>query len=120
MSGAMDIVIGAGVESMSRVPIGSTTDPGPGEAYGPTVHARFEFIHQGLSAEEIARRWDIGRDEMDAFALQSHRRAARAQDEGRFAAELVRPVAPRAPTATPPSTPTRVSGATRASRSSAA
>ena len=55
MSGAMDIVIGAGVESMSRVPIGSTTDPGPGEAYGPTVHARFEFIHQGLSAEEIAR-----------------------------------------------------------------
>ena len=89
MSGAMDIVIGAGVESMSRVPIGSTTDPGPGEAYGPTVHARFEFIHQGLSAEEIARRWDIGRDEMDAFALQSHRRAARAQDEGRFADELV-------------------------------
>src|SRR5580704_17361559 len=84
MSGAMDIAIGAGVESMSRVPIGSTTDPGPGEAYGPTVHDRFEFIHQGLSAEEIARRWDIGRDEMDAFALQSHRRAARAQDEGRF------------------------------------
>jgi acetyl-CoA acyltransferase len=71
------------------VPIGSTTDPGPGEAYGPTVQARFEFIHQGLSAEEIATRWDIGRDEMDAFALQSHRRAARAQDEGRFAHELV-------------------------------
>jgi acetyl-CoA acetyltransferase family protein len=89
MSGAMDIVIGAGVESMSRVPIGSTTDPGPGEAYGPTVHQRFEFIHQGLSAEEIARRWDIGRDEMDAFALQSHRRAAHAQDEGRFWRELV-------------------------------
>jgi len=89
MSGAMDIVIGAGVESMSRVPIGSTTDPGPGEAYGPTVFARFEFIHQGLSAEEIARRWKIGRDEMDTFALQSHRRAALAQDEGRFAHELV-------------------------------
>jgi acetyl-CoA acyltransferase len=89
MSGAMDIVIGAGVESMSRVPIGSTTDPGPGEAYGPTVHARFEFIHQGLSAEKIARRWTIGRDEMDAFALGSHQRAARAQDEGRFARELV-------------------------------
>ena len=89
MSGAMDIVIGAGVESMSRVPIGSTTEPGPGEAYGPTVHARYEFIHPGLSAEEIARRWDIGRDEMDAFALESHRRAARAHDEGRFARELV-------------------------------
>jgi acetyl-CoA acetyltransferase family protein len=89
MAGAMDIVIGAGVESMSRVPIGSTTEPGPGEAYGPTVHARYEFIHQGLSAEEIARRWDVGRDEMDAFALESHRRAARAQDEGRFASEIV-------------------------------
>jgi len=89
MSGAMDIVIGAGIESMTRVPIGSTTDPGPGAAYGPTVHARFAFIHQGLSAEEIARRWDIGRDEMDAFALESHRRAGRAHDEGRFANELL-------------------------------
>jgi len=89
MSGAMDIVIGAGVEAMTRVPIGSTTDPGPGEAYGPTVHARYEFIHQGLSAEEIARRWGVSREEMDAFALQSHLRAARAQDEGRFEHEMV-------------------------------
>ena len=54
MSGAMDVVIGGGVEAMSRVPIGSTTEHGPGEAYGPTVHQRFDFIHQGLSAEEIA------------------------------------------------------------------
>ncbi len=89
MSGAMDIAIGAGIESMTRVPIGSTTEPGPGEAYGPTVHARYQFIHQGLSAEEIARRWKIGRPEMDAFALESHRRAAQAQDEGRFAHEIV-------------------------------
>jgi len=89
MSGAMDVVIGAGVESMSRVPIGSTTDPGPGEAYGPTVHSRFDFIHQGLSAEEIAKRWGIERDEMDQFALESHRRAALAQDEGRFGSEIL-------------------------------
>jgi acetyl-CoA acetyltransferase family protein len=89
MAGAMDVVIGAGVESMSRVPIGSTTDPGPGEAYGPSVHARYEFIHQGLSAEEIARRWKITRDDMDELALESHRRAAAAQDEGRFASEIV-------------------------------
>jgi len=89
MAGAMDVVIGAGVESMSRVPIGSTTDPGPGEAYGPSVLARYQFIHQGLSAEEIARRWEISRDEMDAFALESHRRAAQAQDEGRFEHEIV-------------------------------
>jgi acetyl-CoA acyltransferase len=89
MSGAMDVVIGAGVESMSRVPIGATTEPGPGEAYGPTVHARYEFIHQGLSAEEIARRWAIGREEMDEYALRSHKLAAVAQDEGRFDPETL-------------------------------
>jgi acetyl-CoA acyltransferase len=89
MSGAMDIAIGAGVESMTRVPIGSTTDPGPGEAYGPIVHARYQFIHQGLSAEEIAERWGVTRPQMDAFALESHRRAAVAQDEGRFAHEII-------------------------------
>ncbi len=94
MSGAMDIAIGAGVESMSRVPIGSTTDPGPGEAYGPTVHERFDFIHQGMSAEEIAKRWHISRDAMDRFALESHERAVRAIDEGRFENEIV-PLATR-------------------------
>jgi acetyl-CoA acetyltransferase family protein len=94
MSGAMDIVIGAGIESMSRVPIGSTTDPGPGEAYGPTVHGRYSFIHQGLSAEEIAARWKVDRPEMDALALESHRRAAQAQDEGRFAHEIIPLAAP--------------------------
>jgi acetyl-CoA acetyltransferase family protein len=94
MSGAMDIAIGAGVESMSRVPIGSTTESGPGEAYGPTVHGRFDFIHQGLCAEEIANRWDISRDEMDRLALQSHERAIRAHDEGRFENEIV-PLATR-------------------------
>jgi acetyl-CoA acetyltransferase family protein len=89
MSGAMEIVIGAGIESMSRVPIGSTTEPGPGEAYGPLYLERFELIHQGECAEEIARRWKIGREEMDRFALTSHQRAARATDEGRFANEIV-------------------------------
>jgi acetyl-CoA acyltransferase len=94
MSGAMDIVIGGGVEAMSRVPIGSTTEPGPGEAYGPTVHDRFQFIHQGLSAEEIARRWGISREAMDRFALQSHDRAARAIAQGRFDNEIM-PLATR-------------------------
>ncbi len=76
MSGAMDIVIGAGVESMTRVPIGATTEPGPGEAYGPRVLKRFDFIHQGLSAERIAEKWGVSRDEMDRFALESHERGA--------------------------------------------
>jgi acetyl-CoA acyltransferase len=89
MSGAMDIAIGAGIESMSRVPIGSTTEPGPGEAYGPLYKEHFELIHQGECAEEIARRWDVSRDDMDRFALTSHQRAARATDEGRFKNEIV-------------------------------
>ena len=89
MAGAMDVAVGAGIESMSRVPIGSTTDPGPGEAYGPLYRERFELIHQGECAEEIARRWNIEREEMDEFALRSHQRAARATEEGRFAGEIV-------------------------------
>jgi acetyl-CoA acetyltransferase family protein len=88
MAGAMDVAIGAGIESMSRVPIGSTTDPGPGEAYGPLYLERFELVHQGECAQEIARRWKISREEMDAFALRSHQRAARATDEGRFEHEI--------------------------------
>ena len=89
MAGAMDVVIGGGVESMTRVPIGSTTDPGPGEAYGPLYLQRFQLIHQGMCAEEIARRWDVSREEMDAFALESHRRASEAVEAGRFSGEVV-------------------------------
>ncbi|MHB1584636.1 MAG: thiolase family protein [Acidimicrobiales bacterium] len=89
MAGAMDVVIGGGVECMTRVPIGSTTEPGPGEPYGPRYLERFELVHQGECAEEIARRWRVSRDEMDAFALESHRRAAVATDEGRFEREIV-------------------------------
>ena len=97
VSGAMDIVIGGGVEAMSRVPIGSTTEHGPGEAYGPTVHERFDFIHQGLCAEEIARRWGICREDMDRFALESHDRAARAIAEGAVRATRSSPWPPAGP-----------------------
>ena len=89
ISGAMDVVIGAGIESMTRVPIGSTTEPGPGEAYGPRVLGRYAFVHQGLSAEMIADKWGISREEMDHYALGSHEKAARAIDEGRFDNEIV-------------------------------
>jgi acetyl-CoA acyltransferase len=89
ISGAMDVVIGAGVESMSRVPIGSTTEPGPGEAYGPMYLQHYALVHQGECAEEIARRWSVSRADMDVFALESHRRAAVATDEGRFKNEIV-------------------------------
>jgi acetyl-CoA acyltransferase len=89
LSGSMDIAIGGGVESMTRVPIGATTDPGPGEAYGPLYLERHKLIHQGECAEEIARRWRVGREEMDVFSLESHRRAAAATDEGRFKNEIL-------------------------------
>jgi acetyl-CoA acetyltransferase family protein len=88
-AGAMEVAIGAGIEAMTRVPIGSTTEHGPGEAYGPLYKAKFELIHQGECAEEIARRWSITREEMDAFGYESHQRAARATAEGRFDNELL-------------------------------
>ncbi len=88
ISGAMDVVIAGGVESMTRVPIGSTTDPGPGEPYGPMYRQHYELIHQGECAEEIARRWKLSREDMDVFALESHRRAAAATDEGHFKNEI--------------------------------
>jgi acetyl-CoA acyltransferase len=89
LSGAMDIVVGAGVESMSRVPIGSTTEPHDHEAYGPLYKENFELIHQGQCAEEIATRWGITREEMDDLAFTSHERALRAQTEGRFDDEIM-------------------------------
>ena len=89
MAGAYDIVIAAGVESMSRVPIGSArmgADP-----FGPLVEARYEggLIGQGVSAEIVAARWGVSRDEMDAYAAESHRRAAATAAAGGFDAEIV-------------------------------
>ena len=89
MAGAMEVVIAGGVEAMSRVPIGATTEHGPGDAYGPAVHERFDFIHQGMCAEEIAGRWGIDREQMDRFALESHQRAFKASSGGRFDDEIV-------------------------------
>ena len=93
MAGAYDIVIAAGVESMTRVPFWSNV-PDRSEAYGPRFRARYglgpdDFIDQGASGEIVADKWEISREELDAFALQSHLRAARATDEGRFAREIV-------------------------------
>ena len=88
MAGAYDVVIAAGVESMTRVPMGSSMLPGQ-QAFGPRMSARYDLVPQGISAELIAEKWDIGREENDQFALESHRRAARATDEGRFENEIV-------------------------------
>ncbi|CAO5188900.1 Steroid 3-ketoacyl-CoA thiolase FadA6 [Frankia sp. AiPs1] len=89
IAGAYDIVIACGVESMSRVPMGSQTagqDP-----FGPGIHARYPegLASQGIGAELIAARWKLDRDALDAFSARSHQLAAAAAAAGDFAAEIV-------------------------------
>src|SRR3954452_23220557 len=89
-SGAHDVMIGAGVEHMGRVPMGSNLGGGEfGTPFPPELMDRYELIPQGLSAELIADEWEIPRSEMDELGLRSHQLAARATDEGRFDAEIV-------------------------------
>jgi acetyl-CoA acyltransferase len=84
MSGAMDLVVGAGVENMTRVEMGA--DAG---SFSDTVYDRFDIVAQGVSAELIAERYEFSRGDLDALALQSHQRAIKAIDEGYFAREIL-------------------------------
>ena len=101
MAGAYDVVIAAGVESMTRVPMGSTILNGPGKPFGPLMTQRYlpagGLVPQGLAAERVAEKWGLSREALDAYSVESHRRAARATDEGRFAREIV-PVTVETPT----------------------
>jgi acetyl-CoA acyltransferase len=83
-AGQLDLVISAGVEMMSRVPMGSN-----GGDLSDKLLERWEIVPQGISAEVLADEWGFSREELDAFSLESHRRAAAAADEGRFDAEIV-------------------------------
>ncbi len=89
VAGACDVVIACGVESMSRVPIGSNVLPGS-DPFGPGVADRYPdgLVPQGISAELIAAKWDLSRAELDEFSAASHQRAAAAQAGGLFAGEL--------------------------------
>jgi acetyl-CoA acetyltransferase family protein len=87
-SGVCDITIAAGVESMSRVPMGSTVLQGPGTPYPPELLEQYDLVNQGLAAEMIAEQWGISRQQADAFATESHRRAAAAQAAGHFDREI--------------------------------
>ncbi|NOY56762.1 MAG: thiolase family protein [Actinobacteria bacterium] len=89
MAGVYDVVIAAGVESMTRVPMGVTASQGPGYPFGTKVTQRYDLVPQGLSAEMIADEWDLSRERLDEISLASQRRAARATDEGRFKSEIV-------------------------------
>jgi len=88
MAGAYDIVIAAGVESMSRVPLGSSV---AGADVPAGIRARYPegLVNQGISAELIAHKWGFSRDELDAFAAESHRRAADAAARGDFDSQVV-------------------------------
>ncbi|AUS34703.1 thiolase family protein [Rhodococcus qingshengii] len=89
IAGAYDIVIAAGVESMSRVPMGTTTMGK--DASGPGVAARYPegLVNQGISAELIAAKWKLDRDALDSFSAQSHQRAAEAAAKGLFDKEIL-------------------------------
>src|SRR5687768_16120897 len=83
-SGQLDMVVSAGVEMMSRVPMGSN-----GGDLSDRLTDRWQIVPQGISAEVIAREWDLSREALDAYSLESHRRALAAIDEGRFENEIV-------------------------------
>jgi len=89
-SGHQDLVVAAGVESMTRVPMGSDMFLN-GDMVMPaeSVQWRFSIVPQGVSAELVAKRFELERAELDAFSLESHNRAAAAQDAGKFDAEIV-------------------------------
>jgi acetyl-CoA C-acetyltransferase len=93
-SGAADLVLACGVESMSRVPLGSNTSAGPGRAIPKSYFARYEFATQFEGAERIADKWGVTRGDADAFGLSSQRRAGRAREEGWFEPEIVAIEAP--------------------------
>jgi acetyl-CoA acetyltransferase family protein len=83
-SGQLDLVVSAGVEMMSRVPMGSN-----GGDLSDRLLERWQIVPQGISAEVIAEEWGIEREELDAFSLESHRRAIAAIDGGKFEDEIV-------------------------------
>ena len=88
IAGAYDVVIASGIESMSRVPIGSQSLGK--DFFGSGVGGRYPegLVPQGISAELIAAKWNLSRQDLDAFAAESHRRAAQAWADGRFARDV--------------------------------
>jgi acetyl-CoA acyltransferase len=87
LSGQYDVAVAGGVESMTRVPMGSSVGANVGFPMGPKFFARYEGqqINQGLGAEMIAERWGLSRTEVDEFSISSHEKAAAAIDSGAFA-----------------------------------
>jgi acetyl-CoA acyltransferase len=90
VAGQYDVVVAGGVESMSRVPMGSSIGGGGANPFGDKFLARYDgkFPNQGVGAEMIAERWGFSRTQVDEFSVGSHEKAAAAQQEGRFDGQI--------------------------------
>jgi acetyl-CoA acyltransferase len=86
LAGDMDCVIAAGVENMTRVPMFSSMQ---GTQWSEKLTSKYEMVHQGESAERIAEKWRLSRLDLDQFAYESHEKAVKAQEEGRFDREIM-------------------------------
>ncbi len=93
MSGSQDVVIAAGVECMTRVPLGANMSSGSGVPFGPAMTERYwergGIVPQGISAEMIAEMWSLSREELDSYSYRSHMRAQQARAERRFDREII-------------------------------
>jgi acetyl-CoA acyltransferase len=88
-AGHLDVVVAAGVEHMTRVPMGSNLGSAGWGAVNEKIADRWPIVPQGISAEVIAEEWGLTREALDEYSLESHRRAVAAIDEGRFEQEIV-------------------------------
>jgi acetyl-CoA acyltransferase len=88
-AGHLDLVVAAGVEHMTRVPMGSNLGDAGWGAVNEKIGERWPIVPQGISAEVLAEEWGLSREQLDAYSYESHRRAVAAIDEGRFENEIV-------------------------------
>ena len=88
-AGHLDVVVAAGVEHMTRVPMGSNLGDLGWGAVNEKIGERWPIVPQGISAEVLAEEWNLSREALDEYSLESHRRAVAAIDEGRFEREIV-------------------------------
>jgi acetyl-CoA acyltransferase len=91
IAGSYDVAVACGVESMTRIPMGASAANGPGRPFGPAMMKRYNNAHfnQGISAEMMAEHWKLDRESLDRYSLESHRRAARATEQGWFCREIL-------------------------------
>jgi acetyl-CoA acetyltransferase len=88
-SGVHDVVVACGTERMSQIPLGANVGDGLGTPFTKSMADQYDLVSQGLSAERIAEKWGISREEADEFAAESQDKAGIAQKEGRFKGEMI-------------------------------